>query len=579
MSGIGFYRWTAPEGASINGASNDEMVNVSLGSAVTITFGTQVGNVCVQTGNACHPLTAQQCLPVSLSPIPTTIKPSITVCAEDLPYTWDEDPYPTLTNPGTYVLTSSPYVSYLGCDSLVRQTIVVKSPIVVNLGVLRVCPGDCVSMAGESFCEAGNYSIVLESYLGCDSLVSFAIQQINPNATISGPTEITCSQPTVTLSSGSPTGNVWLNTSGQILGTGAQLMVDSAGIYILQTSTTAGGVTCEAYDTVSVTANLIISDLTISGAEFGCFTDSLYLVVHTSAPFPELSWQELSTGVTLFTTNDSIPVTSPGVYLLTVTDINNCTGSATVTVPYTGGTPLAQATGDTLTCAQLFGQLDGYTDEPNATFSWIGPNGFTSNEEDPVVTEPGQYVLVVTGTGGCANSATAQLVGLFDMPLANLAQSFSIICDSFPVLALQTNSSNVSFLWSGPNGFSSTQQTPQATGAGQYAVVVTDNISGCTTSASTWVFEDLVLLDIETVQITHPTIGQSNGSIDVSASGSNPPFTFDWYSNGVLIAETEDLTNVPAGDYLLVVTDSYGCFSNINFTLTGVSGSNEAFFG
>ncbi|MBL7826924.1 MAG: T9SS type A sorting domain-containing protein, partial [Saprospiraceae bacterium] len=98
-----------------------------------------------------------------------------------------------------------------------------------------------------------------------------------------------------------------------------------------------------------------------------------------------------------------------------------------------------------------------------------------------------------------------------------------------------------------------------------------------TTSASTWVFEDLVLLDIETVQITHPTIGQSNGSIDINVSGSNPSFTYAWYTNLELFAETEDLVDVLAGTYQLIVTDSYGCTAEMWFTLTGISASHEAF--
>ncbi len=48
--------------------------------------------------------------------------------------------------------------------------------------------------------------------------------------------------------------------------------------------------------------------------------------------------------------------------------------------------------------------------------------------------------------------------------------------------------------------------------------------------------------------------GTSTGSIDISASGGNPPYTYQW-SNG---ATTQDLINIPAGEYSCTVTNAQG---------------------
>ncbi len=57
------------------------------------------------------------------------------------------------------------------------------------------------------------------------------------------------------------------------------------------------------------------------------------------------------------------------------------------------------------------------------------------------------------------------------------------------------------------------------------------------------------------VVTTLPDCGVSNGAINITMVGGNPPFTYSW-SNG---ANSEDLTNVPAGDYILSYTDGTGC--------------------
>ncbi|MFK7799677.1 MAG: choice-of-anchor L domain-containing protein [Aureispira sp.] len=54
---------------------------------------------------------------------------------------------------------------------------------------------------------------------------------------------------------------------------------------------------------------------------------------------------------------------------------------------------------------------------------------------------------------------------------------------------------------------------------------------------------------------TAPSCGLADGSIDLTVVGSHPPFTYLW-SNG---ATTEDLSNVAAGTYEVVVTDTVGC--------------------
>lgn len=64
--------------------------------------------------------------------------------------------------------------------------------------------------------------------------------------------------------------------------------------------------------------------------------------------------------------------------------------------------------------------------------------------------------------------------------------------------------------------------------------------------------------------VTPPSCyGESDGSIDVSVTGTNPSFTFSW-SNG---SDSEDIMDLTKGVYNVNVTDSEGCVEDLDITV------------
>ncbi|MEZ4925825.1 MAG: gliding motility-associated C-terminal domain-containing protein [Saprospiraceae bacterium] len=81
-----------------------------------------------------------------------------------------------------------------------------------------------------------------------------------------------------------------------------------------------------------------------------------------------------------------------------------------------------------------------------------------------------------------------------------------------------------------------------------------------TTSGNVNIQEIIITPTATTVSAT---CGQSNGSIDLSVSGGDAPYTFNWSTGDM----TEDLSNVPPGTYDVTVTDDNNCTGTLSVTV------------
>ncbi|OFX23751.1 MAG: hypothetical protein A2033_12910 [Bacteroidetes bacterium GWA2_31_9] len=65
----------------------------------------------------------------------------------------------------------------------------------------------------------------------------------------------------------------------------------------------------------------------------------------------------------------------------------------------------------------------------------------------------------------------------------------------------------------------------------------------------------LSTINVDAVTNNVTCYGTSTGSINISASGGNTPYVYNWSSGST----TEDLYNIPANNYTITVTDYFGC--------------------
>lgn len=124
---------------------------------------------------------------------------------------------------------------------------------------------------------------------------------------------------------------------------------------------------------------------------------------------------------------------------------------------------------------------------PAASYTWSGPQNFSSNQQNPVLTNAGSsvqgiYSLTVQDNNSCrASTASSLLVLLNPVPVV----SGDSVC--FGENAQLSVSGGVSYLWLGPAGFTSTLSSvliPQvtATSSGNYSVIVSAQ-NNCTVQA------------------------------------------------------------------------------------------------
>jgi hypothetical protein len=580
----GYYTWTGPSGSHINGGSNNVSIAAPDGTTVTVTFGNSGGQLCVKAGNACTPAT-QACINIIDQPIPATIKPEKVVCFEDLPYTWDESPNTTIAAAGTYLLTSTPYASYLGCDSTVKQSIRIMNQIKTNLNTIFICEGTCFSINGNSYCTTGGpFQEKFQSYRGCDSVVQFSIYQVPSHAHIPPVASLDCNNPQVTLNStGSTTGPTvtynWTNSTWTSLGNGTTQTVNSGGIYHLIVADPGGTGVCYDTATIQVIANLTPPGATATGGNFNCIANSVTLLGNSTSGGVTYQW----TGPGISPANQNLQnptVLVQGTYSLTVTNpSNSCTSTATSDVNADTTPPTATASGGTLNCTQPVLTIHGGTSASSASWNWTGPGINSGNQtlSDPPVILPGSYAVTVTSLiNGCTNVATTAVDQDISAPTASAGPDQTINCFS-PSVTLSgsgnTGSAPANYQWSGPgiNPGNQSLSSPSVNQAGTYVMHISNAINGCGNVDTVLVLSDILAPKSEAGPDKILTCKDTLITLDGQNNNSGGGFSLLWSGPGISSINSQQLNPSigSSGTYFLTFTNTInGCTATDSVQVT-----------
>ena len=262
-----------------------------------------------------------------------------------------------------------------------------------------------------------------------------------------------------------------------------------------------------------------------------------------------------------------------GTYTVNITsDDGNCTSSAFIEITE----PSVLAAGIAATDITCFGFDNGELDLTVIggtfpyTYQWTNLTG-TVQPQDQINLAPGTYNVTVTDDNGCSVVTSATL----DEPTELIVE-----IDLNNIVAPDGNNPNggqLTAVGAGGTGtlnysWSNGQGTATATGLTfntPYIVTVTD-VNGCT-ATDTYTFDD-PCVDGITITIdtqTDPTSGNggNDGVINVTATGSNPGFTYTLGGDGDATNTTGEFSGLMAGNYTITAIDDLGCEETISVTL------------
>ena len=262
-------------------------------------------------------------------------------------------------------------------------------------------------------------------------------------------------------------------------------------------------------------------------------------------------------------TNENRYTVSAGSYTVTASDVNNCTATALVTVNQPASAVNIQTAG--ITPVNCYGDSTGAINvtagggTPSYTFTWSDG----SNLQNRTNLQAGNYNISVTDAQGCQAAVSAML----NQPAQALSIDTMLVsdirCYGAATGAINTTVSGgttpYSYNWSG--GYT-TANLSNVT-AGTYQITVTDN-KGCTTTATATIAQPASALSATVATVNPTCAANTNGSIDITTTGGIAPYSYNW-GNGVT---TEDRTNLPAGNYSVIITDANNCTLSKTATLT-----------
>ncbi len=221
--------------------------------------------------------------------------------------------------------------------------------------------------------------------------------------------------------------------------------------------------------------------------------------------------------------------------------------------------------------ALVFNGVEGSNPIQTVTYEWQDENGATiSTLPDASLSLSGAYLLIMTNTNSCRDTAIFNLTEDFVSPEAQIANPPLMTCYNDEVeLNAQGSSTGFTFSyqWSGGNIINgATTLTPTVGATGTYQLIVLDNQNGCTAQASVNVEGDNLPPSVDAGEALQLDCQVESLSLNGSFTAPTNNVSIQWVSpNGNILSGANSLTPLvnTTGNYTLQVTNlDNGCMGS-----------------
>ncbi len=314
---------------------------------------------------------------------------------------------------------------------------------------------------------------------------------------------------------------------------------------------------------------VVIADFMIPPPTVGCAPHTVVFDNNSYTVNPSSFQWDFGDGTTSTQPNPTHTYTTGGIFDVTliVSDPLSCNFADTITKQLA----VIEDGTDTLApqeiCIGDFVQIGILPiSDPNVTYNWNNPNSLSSTTiSNPIATPTSSTWYHCYFTNGICTDTLFQYVRVLNISVN--AGNDTSLCYNTITLNATSNESGLNWQWSSNSNFTDTLN------------INNSNLLTTTISDSTWFFvtgSRLTCSDIDSVLVT-PLIyisnssyvnpkcnGDTNGSLGIIATGGVLPHTYLWNNGG----SQSNLTNLPAGSYVVTVTDFFGCFASDTIVLT-----------
>ena len=245
-----------------------------------------------------------------------------------------------------------------------------------------------------------------------------------------------------------------------------------------------------------------------------------------------------------------------GDYIITITDGNGCEEIQLFSIEAPDSISITSTVFDVSCFGEGGGMIQTEAMGGNGNFNYVWSN----NEMASTITSlfAGDYTLTVTDLTGCEQIEIYNLTQPDEMIIIPSITEVSCYGLSDGAIDLTITGGNGGYILNWSSGANS------GLPSGDYMITVID-MNNCFAVENVFISQpDSLTISIQT---TNPLNG-SDGNIIATAEGGTMPYTFNW--NDGMYDEAE-ISNLPAGNYDLILTDANGCMENVSVLLESTS--------